>query len=293
MVNSGFHKSDVWKSIIMQLMIGLYVMQIHNIAFDDFSVENNVYIKDLSAHNNINKYWKYKIDGLEYYVPNYGYLLLIDSNYGDLQYDTDTLAKKEKKHKIYSETLFNSKNGIMKTQDDINNKCFEIFKSAIGPNVFTNAFIDNGGTKPSEDIISLLSKIYNESSTNANKDIEHYILSHMSCFLNNRIGTYLKDNEVGNIKQGVPTKFIKGQIIACLVEYDTYKFVLYIGPGNTGKNIVLSKNNPDDTNMVQIEVPNGNLFYYSDHNITQNYKAGEIIFNDESLLETYIINKNK
>ena len=30
-------------------------------------------------------YWIYNVDGLDYYVPNYGYLVLFDSKYSDLE----------------------------------------------------------------------------------------------------------------------------------------------------------------------------------------------------------------
>lgn len=292
MINTGFHKSNIWKSIILQLMISLYVLQIHNIAYNDFDVENNVYIKDISVHNNINKYWKYNIDGLNYYVPNYGYILLLDSNFGDLKDDTDLLMGSNKKYKIYSSKLFPNKNGSFNAATDIDNKCFETFVKTINPNIFTNYFTNIGGTKPSEDIIQLLSDIQNDIISTGNKDIGYYIATHMGSFLNNRIGTYLKDNEINNIKQGVSTKFTKGQLIGYLVEYDTYKFVSYIEDGTSGKTWVLYKNNPEDVNIIKVQVPTGNLFYYSDRNVVQSYKPGEVIFNEESLLETYVINKN-
>ena len=293
MVNTGFHKSNIWHSIILQLMTSLYVLQIHNIAFENFNVESNVYMKDVSAHGNINKYWKYNIDGLEYYIPNYGYVLLIDSNYGDLDNDSGIMGSVDRKYKIYSNNLFTNKNGIMKTTEDINGKCFETFKKSINPNTFTNYFTSIGGTRPSEDVIQLLSTIHTEASTNINKDIGYYISTFMTSFLNNRIGTYLKEKEIINVKQGVSTKFIKGQMVTHLVEFDTYKFVLYLGEESNGKSLILCKNDPDDIHIYKKEVPTGNLFYYSDRNIVQNYKSGEIIFNDESLLETYIINKDK
>ena len=45
MINTGFHSDNVWRSIIFQLMVGLYVMKIHNIYIKDFSIKNIDYDK--------------------------------------------------------------------------------------------------------------------------------------------------------------------------------------------------------------------------------------------------------
>jgi hypothetical protein len=293
MINTGFHKSCVWESIIMQLMISLYVLQLHNIAFENFDIESNVFIKDISAHTNTSKYWKYKIDGFEYYIPNYGYLLQIDSNYGDIDNEYVLLSQKTKKYKIYSENIYGKHNGKFTEHDDIKKECFNIFKKIINPNIFSMNFLQIGGTKPNDDIINLLLKINNDAITNNNIDIEHYIRTHMSKFLNNRIGTFVKENEFNNIRSGIPREFKRGQIIAYLIEYNTYKFALYLSEDSTstGKTLIVYKDNINNLNMEIISVPSGNLFYYSDYNIVQNYKAGEVIFSSESLLETYVINK--
>jgi len=85
MVGSGVYSENVWLSIIFQLMVGLLTLQLHSLYIDDFSIEKNVFIKSLNEQSNVTTYWKYKINNLEYYIPNYGYIVLIDSNYKDLK----------------------------------------------------------------------------------------------------------------------------------------------------------------------------------------------------------------
>jgi len=85
MINNGYHDEKVWASILFQLLISMLIMLEKTIMFEEFSLENNVFIKDLN-YNEINiGVWKYIYNGLEYYVPNYGYLLLIDSNFKEIE----------------------------------------------------------------------------------------------------------------------------------------------------------------------------------------------------------------
>jgi len=84
MVQSGYHDVNVWESIFFQLMMSMLIMFEKKIIFTEFSLKNNVYIKDL-RHNEFNVgFWKYIYDGIDYFIPNYGYLLLIDSNFAEL-----------------------------------------------------------------------------------------------------------------------------------------------------------------------------------------------------------------
>jgi hypothetical protein len=84
MIATGYHKPEVWYSILFQLIYACAVMHKENIYFNNFSLENNVFIKDIQTDNTGNSCWVYKINNIEYYVPNYGYILVIDSNYVDI-----------------------------------------------------------------------------------------------------------------------------------------------------------------------------------------------------------------
>lgn len=287
MVNTGYHSSEVWRSVIMQLMIGLYVMQLHNIAISNFNMENNVYIKDISDKYVVNKYWKYKINGFDYYVPNYGYLLLIDSNYADVDVGLNT-PNNNKIFKMYSDVIYNNENGT-ETKSSIKQKCFEAFKNTINPNIFSLSFLNIGGSKPSDDIIALLTSIHDDASNNSEIDIHYYIIKYMSMYLNNRIGTYIKENEIPNIKKDAVQQFKKGQIVAYLVDYDTYKFAIFVSEESNNQLKILYSNDPDNRKLYEKNVPVGNVFYYASSNVTQNYKPKEVQLNEESLLETYNI----
>ena len=85
MIATGYHKPEVWYSILFQLVYACAVMAQENIYINNFSLENNVFIKDVQTDNTGNSCWVYRINNIEYYVPNYGYILVIDSNYADIK----------------------------------------------------------------------------------------------------------------------------------------------------------------------------------------------------------------
>jgi len=287
MINTGYHTSEVWISVLFQIMSAMYTLQLHKIAFKKFTIEDNVYIKDTTQHENVVTYWKYVINNFEYYVPNYGYLAMIDSNYKDIE-NHYTLGQhsKEKDHKIYS-NIFRDE---AYDDKDIEQCCFGAFKEALNPNTFSNAFTNYGGTPPPEDIQALLGKIYSEATqANAPTDISYYIYKCMSRLLNNRVGTYLSEIEVKNIR--AETDFKPGQIVVMADAYERYQFVVFVRKDEKGQNIILTKKSPKD-NAPEETQPIGELFGYSTHEpIIQNYKPAEANLNEDELIEVYVMSK--
>ena len=289
MINPGYHKADIWYSILFQMMAALYTLQIFNIAFRDFTVKDNIYIKDISTSEHMTTYWKYSIDGVDYYIPNYGYLTMIDSNFKDVKNGDNTIMKDNRvRHKIYSNIFTKDKPGYNK--ESLEKYIFQMFVNAINPNEFTTAFTNMGGVKPPEEIITLMNKIYTE----ANKgkpctDIGHYILTYMCQFVHNRVGTLTKELEIKNISIDDRTAFHKGEMVAYECQTKTYLFVIFLNTGENGKATVLTKE-PGQTNIIQQTVSIDSLFHYSKYEpIVQNYKPNEANLAEEDLLETYTI----
>nr|QBK88778.1 MAG: uncharacterized protein LCMiAC01_04600 [Mimivirus LCMiAC01] len=290
MVNDGYHKSKVWFSVLFQLMTALYVMQLHGLAFYEFDIQSNVYIKDIRVYGNITRYWKYIIDGIEFYIPNYGYIVLIDSNFKDNTENNFTLGAIGKpKYKIYS-NIYTKDSGDTYKSEQIHELCFEAFKKSINPDKFSQAFVNMGGTKPPEDVIKLLSDIQHEISATKNIDIGHYIIKHMGMFLNNRIGTYLNNTEVKNIRRSDNTQYHKGQIVVYSVSHDTYKFGLYYKRDNDMVYIYTKKEPSDFDIIIPPSFSYTKLLHYSRHNkLIQNYQPQIANLNEDDLLETYSI----
>lgn len=93
MINTGYHASEVWQSILFQMFQSFLCMYKNGISFQTFDLNSNVMVKSLKT-DEINKgFWKYIINGIEFYVPNYGYMVLITPDFSDIKSnDEQTLA---------------------------------------------------------------------------------------------------------------------------------------------------------------------------------------------------------
>ncbi len=289
MVGSGVYSENVWMSILFQLMFALLTLQLHSIYIEDFSLEKNVYIKTLNEQSNVTTYWKYKINNLEYYIPNYGYLLLIDSNFSDIddaqpaQFIESSVNATPKTFKLNGK-IYDS------TLDDIiiNQKSLEMFKSAINPDNFTGDFLNYGGVKPDEDVMIILGKMYTDANV-ATPDyrIQNYITKYMRRFMNNRIGTFLKETEYPNVRKDDTSNMKPGQIVVQDQGVGNNKFVLYLGTKSAGSATILTK---DDTTqeIIDTNVPVTSLYNYSRYeSIQQNYNVEDGNLSEDAILETY------
>ena len=81
MINTGFHKDIVWASILFQLYYAILTLQFNDIALNEMTLNDNVYIKKVGKEDIPQGYWKYMVDDIEFFIPNYGYMVIIDSNY--------------------------------------------------------------------------------------------------------------------------------------------------------------------------------------------------------------------
>lgn len=289
MVGRGYHDINQWMNVLFQLMAGLYTMQVNNILIDNFDLERNVFIKDLSFRGTTTEYWKYKINGVDYYIPNLGYLVMIDTNFKDIDINKDSIfIEKENNHKLngkfFEKEIF--------TNDKMKEKAFEMFIKAFDPNNFGRYSQKFGIVQPPSEIINLMNKIISEAKTDKNMNIEHYIIIYMNKFINNRTGTNLKDNEIANIRRNNKKQFKKGDILVVETRNNTFKFVLYLG-SNDGKSTVITKNEKEQKDYIIRDINSFSLIDYNrEESIQQNYKPNEENLFEEGLLETYIINKN-
>ena len=312
MINSGYHSEKVWKSVLFQLMAALYVMQINNIYIDNFSLKTNVFIKDLSVNGNVTNYWKYIVDGCEFYIPNHGYMTIIDSNYKDLsQSETNKFLPKTDSNKadytnfqslsinsdlnlsIDVSKIINKENHklqgeIFNDKSDNKDKIFDIFRNVFNRNCFNQDFLDQGGCKLPDEIFIILTTIQSEAINDRDKNIGKYF-KYFGCFVNNRIGDVLKLSEKENIRTS--NTFKKGQIIAFTDSFNSLKFGIYKEKiSNSMNNIIYIKDG--NSKLEEKTVPDGNINnYLQPETIEQKYKPNESNLNEEDLIETYSINQ--
>jgi hypothetical protein len=294
MINTGYYKPEIWMSVLFQIFSALYVLQLHKISITELSLKDNIYIKDVKITSNVTSHWKYKIDGIDYYVPNYGYLVLIDSNYKDIDKPSGLSRRNstsEDIRKIYAEFLLDKDDKdrdttIKKIEDHV----YDSFRRIINPNEFSVNFTNNGCNKPPDSIIHLLSRCY-EYQDRA-KSIKNYIFKYMRCYMNNRIGTILKESEVKNILFTERNDFKRGDILVYEFIPKTYKFVLFVEQTITDIVVLTKEFDRDKERELEIAHVSSSLIYnYSIYEpIVQNYKPSESNLSEDQLLETYIIN---
>jgi len=290
MINSGYHTKSVWESIIFQMLVALYTMQIKGIVINDFKIDRNVFIKDISMGGNVTNYWKYKVEGIEYYIPNYGYLVLIDTNYRDFDKpcpDENSNYENDKNRERKIDGVFIQSCKL--TVDQCIEKTFEMFRSAVDPNIFNQDFVKDNGIKPPEEILRLLTSIKNSADSKPTLNIAYYIRQHMTSFLNNRVGGALVDTEPMNVKRGGVKEFRKGQIVVMPDQDGVDKFVVYVkSKDGMARVITKDKINPETANFIEKDVPISSLSEYSiTQPIKQNFNINEPNLNEESLIETY------
>ena len=110
----------------------------------------------------------------------------------------------------------------------------------------------------------------------------------MRRLMNNRIGTFLKETEYVNVRKDDTTNMKPGQIVVRDEGVGNNKFVLYLGTDQTGSATILTKNEPSDTEIIDIKIPSTSLYNYSRYEtIQQNYNINEGNLSEESILETY------
>jgi hypothetical protein len=288
MVNYGLKTAAVWESIIFQLLSALLVMQRNGIIINNFDMNRNVFIKDIASGGKSTNYWKYTIDGIEYYIPNHGYLLLIDTNFRD---HDDNLKESDYLSKTRVRKIDGKFINPHITQEEIMKKTFDMLKKSINPDIFDEEFRKDGGTPPPEDIMRLLATIKTDIDSDTSSDISYYIKKYMKKFMNNRIGTPLDETEKLSINTGGIKEFRNGQMVVMKNKDGTDVFVLHVSTdGNLSRIVTRDSINPDRFNIIEEDVPKSSLQEYSViAKINQRTIIGGINLADENLSETYFI----
>ena len=294
MINTGYHPDDTWISIIFQLLTSFITMLKHEIYITDFNINDNVYIKDLSGMSNVTTYWKYIIDGISYYIPNYGYLVMIDSKFKDIKQSGMTVgAPQQKLHKINGKFLDQGQASNINYQE----KIMTALLNTVNSNNFNDRFVKNDGVKPSEKIILLLNEIngfINANVTDGIKAVQGCILKYFGKFVHNRVGTILTKQEQDDMTD-LDKTYERGNIVIYEENTNVYKFGIYLGRkkienGEVTLISILTKQNPNVNDFIRVDVMSGNVKKYPDTlQIRQIYKPNEAKLDETDLLETYVI----
>ena len=223
MTSTGYHNSNVWNSILFQLIYSCALMQEHNIYINNFNLENNIFIKDVQSDNKGKTCWLYQINKINYYVPNYGYILLIDSNYADL---TELTVDKQYKinGSIYNDTTDYSIN--------IKNDLLEML---------SNISLNKYNCNELDDVV--IQKIYNiKEKIETKSRILDVLPECFQCFFNDKIGSLITKLEKDNLSVICKPVFVEGNLMIRQRRYDEYDWVMFKCTSGLHKTIIYKEN---------------------------------------------------
>ena len=286
MISTGYHTENVWNSVLFQFVFAMAVLQEKEIYIRNFSIENNIFIKDLFCDMNNVGYWIYIVDGISFYIPNFGSIVLIDNRFADVNPPPSVynhlITTDEQIFKIVSPTIYND-NGY-----DIPNYKREILgdmKKIINNGNFTR--LASVATfkiiPPTGDTLNIINCI----SSSLNTSIKDILIECFPQYLHNRIGTYLTKSEVENINISTLPHFITGSLMVYQERYNEYKWVIYLKDSVDGmKKTIYTK---DKTGWIKILVFNYSLVYYPDANNLAQLSDRTYRLNKEGVIETYTL----
>ena len=310
MIHHGFHDDKVWESLFFQLLISLLILFDKEIAFTEFSLKNNVYIKDLNHGEQNVGLWKYIYNGIEYFIPNYGYLLVIDTNFADLL-NSNTIGNQSQIINKIQSTYFKDDN----SKGQIYKLCIDQMINVFDRNLFSIDFTGDGGVAPSINFLEKLEKINTKLIDIREKyfgknvnwqdvfkvDIKKDIFSLPSDLtiegafnlLHSRIGSKVTETELkftaSNNAFDITTK--SGTFCVHSENNINNRFVLFIELHTNGDAIIITTNDPiytlndrDNVKLIKTTVPINNLKNYYSY-AKQYYEPGK----QNNILETYII----
>ncbi len=270
-ITTGYKTADMWESVIFQMIVSFYMMYLKKFTFVDMKIQNNFYIKDVNLNTESKQFFKYIIDDIEYYIPNHGYLLMVDSDNHDIAGKIDSI-------KIISEFL----------GDNVDNIYENIYKNiinCINHGSFTSTLI----VAPNSSIITIINKLNDMvlKSKNKKENILKEIIPQIFCkYMHNRIGQNLYTIENSYICK-TKKKLKKGELF-CIHdknENGLYKICLCVSNDKSGINYI------DNINIYNSQQLNTNDYecLTSNFDIKQNQKMNELYMTNEYLLETYYI----
>ena len=290
-VKIGIKSDKIWESVIAQILLSFYVMLEYSFVIYNMNFKDTLYVKDVNIYNQSNKFWVYNYNNIKYYIPNNGYLLMIDNNFSDLlNNDSNNLQK----YKIFANFLRDENEDELDYKKKINKIIYKNLLSCTNKSFFTKNYVmPEKSQMLINDIHEKILKIKEDNVDE--KFIEKYeeeiLYPFLGRFMNNRIGTPIRAVEINNIDLSNKLSFNKGDICVYEVEDNNFIIVLYIKDNPTNENCYICLSKDRTGNIIKIEdVDKSELYHYSSFDeIQQDIVPGDSALTIDNLIETYII----
>ena len=281
MVNTGTKNVKRWMVILFQMMVTFYVMYDRKFLFTNIDVSQNYFIKNINSNSLASQYWIYNIDGIEYFIPNYGDLLLFDTKFCDKMNGNFLTAK------FIDESSF---------KDDEFKKIFiTTITNVFNLSNFTSIFKKMGGSDIPEEVKTVLQNItkkINDHSKNVKiiNFVENVMMDIFNTFLHSRIGTDLLENESSSIL-GPSYLFKKGDLVLkkdIFGSKSKYKILLYKTNADEEKCNCIEEIN---TKYGCIDILKNDLYKISSNTvILQKFSSSnDYISSTDNIIETYYV----
>ena len=259
----------------------------------EMKIQSNFYIKDLNIYGDIKQYWQYTIGNIDYFIPNFGHLVMFDHNYNEL---VDPVNKG--KYRIMMKDEFGD------VEDEIKSVIISNAIECLSAKSFGSIFTIDGGVGLSENIGNLLNEIEKElidlrEDVKNRKIKQDEFWGHIICkfmikldYIHNRVGTPVRDIEYNYIRKNDsrPRPFKVGELVIYEEKFETYKILLFIKNINESTCECIGKKLNTDLYEIISNVPRDLLYHYSElDTIKQDGKLGEPIIGYEHILERYIL----
>lgn len=219
--NIGIHSEDEWNVVLFQLLSLFYTMHKKRFTVRNINWHKNIFIKKFGKKHSIG-YWKYIINGIEYFIPNHGDMLMFDSSYekvetggfvdsinsGILYNELAPFYNDSEVKTPYGTTIdINTETG--KTFDEELSKILTTnFKHLFNNQIFTEfESLNVGFVNPPQSVSILMNNIYdiiNPSSDGNGYDgnfdkinlLEKTMIENFNQYLHNKLGTIVTQQEV-------------------------------------------------------------------------------------------------
>lgn len=257
MSNTNHFDEQVWKSVIFQILHIFQVLYNNNIYFKNIG-KNNFHVRYIPISNNIET-WIYEINRIQYYVPNYGNIVLFDSTFNTGNPDDIHIS---------SNILYDLDNFI--TNDA---ECLERLKIGL------------------IDVLSCIRQIplINDilSDLTASSSFTELIYKHFSEYLHNRCGTLILKTEkdfVSEISVLNITRQDVGKLFVYEEAYNVFKWVILKsvnGPHNIYNSYFIGNRT--------IDIHNGQIYEYTINDISPTIVVNDYAYNQNNVLEKYIV----
>ena len=295
-LTSGVHTEMTWKSILFQMLYTFITMYSHKICIMEFKWHKNIYVKNFVDTGSIG-FWNYKINDINFYVPNMKSLILIDSCFDKIKDGMDDKFDHNVKFKIKADFLSKSVSTILPDIRGPNNDDFkEMSKQFFDINVFTDFHL-YGGIEPEQSIKNLMREINVEiikvlsytgrQVDNINFDLCMILYEKFDFFLHNKIGSVVEQTDKQQLyNRGVDINKCK---VGDMIAYEPLDYA-----DNVPRWAIYVKNHTNGTSDILTKNPNANVTNITNNNIyrlygtiSQTYKIDSKITSMDELLETY------